>query len=72
MAARNAGVGGQGTAAETLTVDSRREYSIAAENAGVGGHGAATGSSGGAVAERDVKVELTFKRETDGATSGYG
>lgn len=59
-------------AAKTRTLNSRSGPSVATENAGVGGPGAATGSSGGAVAGAGVKVELTFARETDGATSGTG
>lgn len=57
-------------AAKTRAINSHCGSSVAAENAGVGEHVAATGSRGGTVAMPDVKVELTFARETDGATSG--
>lgn len=59
-------------AAKTPTIDSPSRSLIESENAGVGGPGAATGNSGGALAGPDVKVELTFALETDGATSGTG
>ena len=59
-------------AAKTRTIESRSRSLVAVENAGVEGPGATTGNSGGALAGPDVKVELTFALETDGATSGTG